>query len=132
MQRANTESPSILIIGTGFGGLGMAIQLKKAGYHNITLLEKASQASSNTITPTMPVVASVANRRPSEMRQQWRSLRGLRVQLLKMATAKKLIGRKSQPISTGMDKKLKLSFMLNSLHRVGILCRECSIDKNGL
>ena len=25
------QKPSVIIIGTGFGGLGMAIQLKKAG-----------------------------------------------------------------------------------------------------
>lgn len=34
------RTPSIAIIGTGFGGLGMAIQLKKAGFDNLTLFEK--------------------------------------------------------------------------------------------
>jgi cation diffusion facilitator CzcD-associated flavoprotein CzcO len=36
-----TRTPSVAIIGTGFGGLGMAIQLKAAGYHDITIFEKA-------------------------------------------------------------------------------------------
>ncbi|MBB3036919.1 flavin-containing monooxygenase [Hoyosella altamirensis] len=35
-----THAPSVAIIGTGFGGLGMAIQLKKAGFDNLTLFEK--------------------------------------------------------------------------------------------
>ena len=33
---------SIAIIGSGFGGLGLAIQLKKAGINNFTIFEKAS------------------------------------------------------------------------------------------
>lgn len=33
----------IVIIGTGFGGLGMAIKLKEAGYHNFVILEKADR-----------------------------------------------------------------------------------------
>jgi cation diffusion facilitator CzcD-associated flavoprotein CzcO len=36
-----SRTTSVAIIGTGFGGLGMAIQLKKAGIDNITLFEKA-------------------------------------------------------------------------------------------
>ncbi len=35
-------SPSIAIIGTGFGGIGLAIRLKKAGFNNFTLFEKAA------------------------------------------------------------------------------------------
>lgn len=35
------DTPRIAIIGTGFGGLGLAIQLKKAGFNNFTLFEKA-------------------------------------------------------------------------------------------
>jgi cation diffusion facilitator CzcD-associated flavoprotein CzcO len=34
-------SPSITIIGAGFGGLGTAIELKRAGYTDVTVLEKA-------------------------------------------------------------------------------------------
>lgn len=33
--------PSVTIIGSGFAGLGMAIKLKEAGYHDITIFEKA-------------------------------------------------------------------------------------------
>jgi cation diffusion facilitator CzcD-associated flavoprotein CzcO len=33
--------PSITIIGAGFGGLGTAIELKRAGYTDVTVLEKA-------------------------------------------------------------------------------------------
>jgi cation diffusion facilitator CzcD-associated flavoprotein CzcO len=32
---------SVLIVGTGFSGLGMAIRLKQAGYHDFTILERA-------------------------------------------------------------------------------------------
>lgn len=38
---ANGKTPSVIIIGTGFGGLCMAIQLKKAGIDRFTMLEKA-------------------------------------------------------------------------------------------
>lgn len=34
------ETPSVLIVGTGFGGIGMAIELKRAGLGNIVVLEK--------------------------------------------------------------------------------------------
>ncbi|KQY57309.1 flavin-containing monooxygenase [Nocardioides sp. Root140] len=34
-------NPSIAIIGTGFGGLAAAIELKKRGFHDLVLLEKA-------------------------------------------------------------------------------------------
>lgn len=40
---AGTGRPSVLIIGTGFGGLAAAIELKNAGYPDITLLEKAGE-----------------------------------------------------------------------------------------
>ncbi|WP_420039183.1 flavin-containing monooxygenase [Gordonia sp. MP11Mi] len=33
--------PSIAIIGTGFGGIGMAAQLTQAGYHDFVIFEKA-------------------------------------------------------------------------------------------
>src|SRR6516225_3788076 len=35
-------SPTVAIIGTGFGGLGLAIRLKQAGFENFTLFEKAA------------------------------------------------------------------------------------------
>ncbi|PHQ16878.1 flavin-containing monooxygenase [Marinobacter profundi] len=41
MTNSGAASRNILIIGTGFGGLCMAIQLKLAGIHSFTMLEKA-------------------------------------------------------------------------------------------
>ncbi|HZC27911.1 MAG TPA: NAD(P)/FAD-dependent oxidoreductase, partial [Actinopolymorphaceae bacterium] len=35
-----TDHPTIVIIGAGFGGIGMAIQLKKAGWDDFVVLEK--------------------------------------------------------------------------------------------
>ncbi|RYZ16763.1 MAG: NAD(P)/FAD-dependent oxidoreductase [Myxococcaceae bacterium] len=35
------ETRSVTIIGTGFGGIGMAVRLKQAGFEDITILEKA-------------------------------------------------------------------------------------------
>ncbi len=37
-----TRTPSILIIGAGFAGLGMALELKRNGLDNFTILEKAA------------------------------------------------------------------------------------------
>ncbi|MCW2914779.1 MAG: FAD-dependent pyridine nucleotide-disulfide oxidoreductase [Actinomycetia bacterium] len=36
-----SDQPKIVIIGSGFAGLGMAIQLKKAGLHDFVVLEKS-------------------------------------------------------------------------------------------
>src|SRR4051794_6034651 len=33
--------PSVLIVGTGFGGIAMAIELRRAGLHDVVLLERA-------------------------------------------------------------------------------------------
>ncbi|WP_166260158.1 flavin-containing monooxygenase [Marinobacter salicampi] len=41
-------TPSIIILGTGFGGLCMAIALKKAGIDGFTILEKASRGVGGT------------------------------------------------------------------------------------
>ncbi|MCM0612126.1 NAD(P)/FAD-dependent oxidoreductase [Marinobacter sediminum] len=49
--------PSIVIVGTGFGGLGMAIQLKKAGFHDFTLLEKADRIGGTWRDNTYPGAA---------------------------------------------------------------------------
>ncbi|MEV6274068.1 NAD(P)/FAD-dependent oxidoreductase [Nocardia sp. NPDC051832] len=38
----NGTGPSILIIGAGFGGIGMAIELRRNGFENITILERAA------------------------------------------------------------------------------------------
>lgn len=46
-----------LIIGTGFGGLGMAIQLKKAGIDSFTILEKAASVGGTWRDNTYPGAA---------------------------------------------------------------------------
>lgn len=56
-QKSNNAQPSIIIIGTGFGGLGMAIQLKKAGFTNVMLLEKAGQLGGTWRDNTYPGAA---------------------------------------------------------------------------
>ena len=42
MQTASVQHFDILIVGTGFSGLGMGVSLKKAKKHNFAILEKAS------------------------------------------------------------------------------------------
>ncbi|MEV6876419.1 NAD(P)/FAD-dependent oxidoreductase [Amycolatopsis sp. NPDC051128] len=37
------KGPSVLIVGTGFGGIGTAIELKRAGFTDFTLLESAAE-----------------------------------------------------------------------------------------
>ncbi|MGH3495654.1 MAG: NAD(P)-binding protein, partial [Sciscionella sp.] len=39
---AHPRPPAVVIIGAGFGGLGMALELLRAGFTNFTILEKAS------------------------------------------------------------------------------------------
>jgi cation diffusion facilitator CzcD-associated flavoprotein CzcO len=34
------RTPSVLIVGTGFGGVGTAVELKKAGFGDITMLAR--------------------------------------------------------------------------------------------
>lgn len=41
-KQKRSKNPRIAIIGTGFGGLGLAIRLKQSGLNDITLFEKAS------------------------------------------------------------------------------------------
>ncbi len=57
IQKSNNAQPSIIIIGTGFGGLGMAIQLKKAGFTTVMLLEKAGQLGGTWRDNTYPGAA---------------------------------------------------------------------------
>ncbi|AHH94659.1 NAD(P)/FAD-dependent oxidoreductase [Kutzneria viridogrisea] len=45
---------SIVIIGTGFSGLGMAIQLKQAGMHDFVILEKAQDVGGTWRDNTYP------------------------------------------------------------------------------
>src|ERR1700761_8376792 len=42
-ERGSESNPwAVLIIGAGFGGLGMAIALRRAGEHDVALLEKGA------------------------------------------------------------------------------------------
>jgi cation diffusion facilitator CzcD-associated flavoprotein CzcO len=43
MSTGSSQQPSVLIAGTGFGGIGLALELKRAGFHDFTLLEKAGE-----------------------------------------------------------------------------------------
>lgn len=56
MQQDNNTLDAI-IIGTGFGGIGMAIQLKKAGFHSFVILEKADQVGGTWRDNTYPGAA---------------------------------------------------------------------------
>ncbi|MGF6884271.1 cation diffusion facilitator CzcD-associated flavoprotein CzcO [Nocardia sp. GAS34] len=40
----STTTPSVIIIGAGFGGLGMAMELRRSGFDNFTILERATAA----------------------------------------------------------------------------------------
>lgn len=55
-MKAN-RSPRIAIIGAGFAGLCMAIQLKKAGIHSFTIYEKAAGVGGTWFANTYPGVA---------------------------------------------------------------------------
>src|SRR6478735_5546908 len=46
--------PGITIIGSGFAGLGMAIKLKEAGYHDFVILEKAADIGGTWRDNTYP------------------------------------------------------------------------------
>jgi len=51
MSTASSQQPSVLIAGSGFGGIGLALELKRAGFEDFTLLEKADaeDAGGNTL-----------------------------------------------------------------------------------
>ncbi|MFI6501741.1 flavin-containing monooxygenase [Nonomuraea typhae] len=48
------SKPGIVIIGSGFAGIGMAIKLKEAGYHDFVLLEKAADLGGTWRDNTYP------------------------------------------------------------------------------
>ena len=52
-----TPTPTIVIIGSGFGGLGMAIRLKQAGIHTFTIHEKADSVGGTWRDNTYPGAA---------------------------------------------------------------------------
>ncbi|MEX2475991.1 flavin-containing monooxygenase [Marinobacter sp.] len=56
-KRKTGRKPSVIIIGTGFGGLCMAIQLKRAGYEDFILLEKAHKVGGTWRDNTYPGAA---------------------------------------------------------------------------
>ncbi|SDR79093.1 Predicted flavoprotein CzcO associated with the cation diffusion facilitator CzcD [Nocardioides scoriae] len=41
-MRPPTDRPSIIVIGAGFGGIGTAVALRRAGYRDVTVLERGS------------------------------------------------------------------------------------------
>jgi cation diffusion facilitator CzcD-associated flavoprotein CzcO len=47
-------SPSIVIIGSGFSGIGMAIRLKKSGFHDFVVLEKSEELGGTWHDNTYP------------------------------------------------------------------------------
>jgi cation diffusion facilitator CzcD-associated flavoprotein CzcO len=51
---ARADRPPIVIIGAGFSGLGMAIELKRAGVHDFVLLEKAGDVGGTWRENTYP------------------------------------------------------------------------------
>src|SRR4029453_5484141 len=50
-------NPRVIIIGLGFGGLGMAIRLKQAGFTALTILEKAGRLGGTWRENTYPGAA---------------------------------------------------------------------------
>ena len=57
MTKQSNTTPHIVIIGSGFGGIGMAIQLKKAGIDSFTILEKAGSVGGTWRDNTYPGAA---------------------------------------------------------------------------
>ncbi|MBW0146149.1 flavin-containing monooxygenase [Marinobacter arenosus] len=56
-DNASSRFPSILIVGAGFGGLGMAITLKNAGFREFTILEKGASVGGTWRDNTYPGAA---------------------------------------------------------------------------
>ncbi|HYR96883.1 MAG TPA: NAD(P)/FAD-dependent oxidoreductase [Candidatus Binatus sp.] len=57
MPAQPSAPPRILIVGAGFGGLCMGIQLKRAGIHSFTILEKGSRLGGTWRDNTYPGAA---------------------------------------------------------------------------
>jgi cation diffusion facilitator CzcD-associated flavoprotein CzcO len=53
---SDTIETRVLIIGTGFSGLGMAVHLQKAGIEDFLLLEKAGEVGGTWRENTYPGV----------------------------------------------------------------------------
>ncbi|MBU2955962.1 flavin-containing monooxygenase [Marinobacter sp. F3R08] len=56
-HNSTSGRPSVLIIGSGFGGLGMAIKLKQASFTDFTLLEKSDRVGGTWRDNTYPGAA---------------------------------------------------------------------------
>jgi cation diffusion facilitator CzcD-associated flavoprotein CzcO len=56
-MRSGSVSPRIVVVGAGFGGLGMGIQLKLAGIESFTILEKAGSLGGTWRDNTYPGAA---------------------------------------------------------------------------
>ena len=53
----NTQSVKVVVIGSGFAGLGMAIRLKEAGIHDFVILERAGEVGGTWRDNTYPGAA---------------------------------------------------------------------------
>lgn len=86
MSQHPARQPAIVIIGAGFGGLGMAIRLKLAGYRNITLLEKADAVGGTWRDNTYPGAACDVQSHfysySFEPRHDWSRKFGLQAEIL--------------------------------------------------
>src|SRR6516165_167039 len=54
LDQANKRQVQVVILGTGFSGLGMAIRLKQQGYENFVVLEQASDIGGTWRDNTYP------------------------------------------------------------------------------
>ena len=56
-MQAQGQRSKILIVGSGFGGLGMAIRLKQQGIHDFKIIERAAEVGGTWRDNTYPGVA---------------------------------------------------------------------------
>lgn len=56
-MQSQLQRSKILIVGTGFGGLGMAIRLKRQGIHDFKIIERAAEIGGTWRDNTYPGVA---------------------------------------------------------------------------
>lgn len=56
-MQAQVQRSKILIVGSGFGGLGMAIRLKQQGIHDFKIIERAAEVGGTWRDNTYPGVA---------------------------------------------------------------------------
>src|SRR5690606_21672245 len=57
IMQAPVQRSKILIVGSGFGGLGMAIRLKQQGIHDFKIIERAAEVGGTWRDNTYPGVA---------------------------------------------------------------------------